>query len=350
MINLSDEDIILIITLSDCKGYSKKELHESEIPDVAYNTRSKILDCLEYGFEEEVEFLDEPPFINWFSFGDIKEPYNLATKFLAGKDPLSRSIREWLNGETKKFLDECDDKTKLRYKLLYILNLLMESAFLYEEPHLISDVKLSEETRKMMEEKPTGMRSYLLNRLLLEDAYPNEIAKRRKSIIYMGMPRKSAPKGSEEPYFLNENPSVFKLIISVFNKKKEAIRDKKDNLIFDYNEDYKRLQFSKNSNSEKMRRLTEDFEKNKISLEKIANQNDERYKEFLRSEYTSRLIKEFGILPILDIMRSLAVEQAKLLYTIEISHKKELIADEEFEKIRGDILKRSGGMREIERL
>ena len=68
-----------------------------------------------------------------------------------------------------------------------------------------------------------GLELRYFNRLLLEEAYPEGIAKGRDSIIYKGMARKTTnpnsrqPKHHEMPYFINANPLVLKFLIITIN-------------------------------------------------------------------------------------------------------------------------------------
>ena len=73
-----------------------------------------------------------------------------------------------------------------RDALVDYLNTLLKGSSLYQAERF-KGVQLSEETKKLIEREPQGEDLIRLNRMLLEDAYPHEIAKRYISIFAMAL-------------------------------------------------------------------------------------------------------------------------------------------------------------------
>jgi hypothetical protein len=102
-----------------------------------------------------------------------------------------------------------------------VLENLLDDPNLFDEKRF-AHVTLSEETKKLIGKKPnplagsTRIEKYeqdlrYLNRLLLEEAYPEAIAKSHCPIIYKGPSRRTTnpgsrqPKHHEIPYFITVN-------------------------------------------------------------------------------------------------------------------------------------------------
>jgi len=105
---------------------------------------------------------------------------DLAVKLREASDPLSQYFRGKFSKETSRLLDEYDGSIPpsevLQRALIDELNRLIEGDCLYEKQRF-AQVELAEETRTLIEENPQGEVLILLNRWLLEDAYPHEMAK-----------------------------------------------------------------------------------------------------------------------------------------------------------------------------
>ena len=124
-----------------------------------------------------------------FRIGNLKDPAGFAVKLRDADDPLSKYIREQFSAETQKLLDayyESDTLSdSLREALIDELNKLIKSENLYEEERF-AQVKLTKKTKELIKNNPKGEELIRLNRLLLEEAYPNEIAKSR--LVYTDDP------------------------------------------------------------------------------------------------------------------------------------------------------------------
>jgi hypothetical protein len=138
-----------------------------------------------------------------FTFGESdflgENRLGLAEKLKAEKDPVSQWLHGQLSPETRQFYDdylslnpsssdmEGNKKKGEAHKnflngLAKDLNKVLEGPSIYDEARF-SKVKLSDFTKNFMAANPgpTGDTLKRLNRLLLEDAYPDDISKKPKA-------------------------------------------------------------------------------------------------------------------------------------------------------------------------
>jgi UDP-N-acetylmuramyl pentapeptide phosphotransferase/UDP-N-acetylglucosamine-1-phosphate transferase len=115
--------------------------------------------------------------------GEIKDPGALAVKLKEERDPLSQYLWSQLRPETQELLRGYEGTGKLpeedQRKLVDGLNGLMTGHSLFDDQRF-AQVKLTDETRKFLQLDPQGENLIHLNRMLLEEAYPAEIAKSTK--------------------------------------------------------------------------------------------------------------------------------------------------------------------------
>ena len=110
----------------------------------------------------------------------IKAPGSLAVKLQDPRAAVSASIAVRLSPGTQQLLDEYDGISSpspdLQNALLADLNQLLETGALYD-PQSFADVELSEQAQVLLGQNPQmGDALIRLNRLLLADAYPYELA------------------------------------------------------------------------------------------------------------------------------------------------------------------------------
>ena len=110
---------------------------------------------------------------------DLKDPASLAARLRDAGDALSRHLQQQFSPDTRGLLSGYDSSTlpseSLQKALVRELNQLLAQA-LYDQTRF-AGVALSTKTQNLIEQSPQGKRLIHLNRLLLEDAYPDEIAK-----------------------------------------------------------------------------------------------------------------------------------------------------------------------------
>lgn len=125
-----------------------------------------------------VAFADEKQFL--FQLEDLKDPGSLAVKLQDTRAAVSNPIVAQLSAETQRLLDEYDGISSpspaLQKALLDDLNRLLEAGPLYDAESF-ADIELSEQTEELLAQSPeSGEVLVRLNRLLLSDAYPHEVA------------------------------------------------------------------------------------------------------------------------------------------------------------------------------
>ena len=111
---------------------------------------------------------------------DLKDPGSLAVKLQDTRAVVSTPIVAQFSAETQRLLDEYDGISSpspdLQKALLDDLNGLIQASPLYDTQHL-ANIELSEQTRELLERNPqSGEDLIRLNRFLLADVYPYELA------------------------------------------------------------------------------------------------------------------------------------------------------------------------------
>ena len=110
---------------------------------------------------------------SFFTQSDFTDLPGLTAKLKAA-DPLATYISSKLSAETKQALTA--NASSARKSLAKDLNTLLEAGALYE-PARFASIKLSDRTQRFIKEDPKSHTRIRLNRILLEEAYPKEIAK-----------------------------------------------------------------------------------------------------------------------------------------------------------------------------
>ena len=125
-----------------------------------------------------VTFADENQLL--FHLKDLKDPGSLAVKLQDTRAVVSKPIVAQLSAETQRLLDEYEGISNpspaLQKALLDDLNQLLQVPSLYDTQHL-ANIELSEQTLELLAQNPqSGEALVRLNRLLLTDVYPYELA------------------------------------------------------------------------------------------------------------------------------------------------------------------------------
>lgn len=114
---------------------------------------------------------------------DLRDPAGFLTRLRQARDPLSRRLRDSCAPATRRMLGAYNNPSvppspELIKAVINDLNRILRAGNLYD-PNLFVGVNLSPETRQMLQPPPSGGAALvLLNRSLLEDAYPAELARR----------------------------------------------------------------------------------------------------------------------------------------------------------------------------
>ena len=115
-----------------------------------------------------------------FHSKDLKDPGSLAVKLQDTRAAVSKPIATQLSAETQRLLDAYDGisipSPAFQKALLDDLNRLLQVPSLYDAQHL-ANIELSEQTQELLARNPqSGGDLIRLNRLLLADLYPYELA------------------------------------------------------------------------------------------------------------------------------------------------------------------------------
>lgn len=117
--------------------------------------------------------------------GDFDDAAGLADKLKGGKDPLSTYLREMLQQDTRALLEKYDAGTPpepLQTALLGDLNRLLRGELLHNGQRF-AHVTLTKDLQERIEKQPGGAELVRLNRDLLRQAYPLEVASGRLKFI-----------------------------------------------------------------------------------------------------------------------------------------------------------------------
>ena len=114
------------------------------------------------------------------SEGDLKDLGSLAVKLQDTRAVISQHIASQLSAETQQLLDKYDGISRpssaLQKALLTDLNRLLQASPFYDAGSF-AEIELSEQTDGLLAQNPqSGEALVRLNRVLLSDAYPHEIA------------------------------------------------------------------------------------------------------------------------------------------------------------------------------
>lgn len=202
-VDLKGEQVDILIVLSDNEGYSKTEL--AKITDIRKSYVVKLLNELSsYEFGDLSDSLS----IQYFH---LKDPLSLAHKIEDQRDQISKYIYKNMY---KAVIETFTNSNKYIISLFLAVGLnhiLFDENFYNGER--FSGVKLSEDARKLIALKKDlkGGSIRILNRILIEDTYPDEICQTRIPLIHELS--RSVPGKSRHPYFINSDLRTFILIV-----------------------------------------------------------------------------------------------------------------------------------------
>ena len=117
---------------------------------------------------------------------DLKSPVGFIGKLRAGDDPISRYLAQQLLPDTRDALRRFDGKGAVPDDLLNGviegINQVIRRGCLYENQRF-AGMKLSRETKQMVDSVLPGTNVPFVNRALLDEAYPDKIWKRRRETV-----------------------------------------------------------------------------------------------------------------------------------------------------------------------
>lgn len=128
-----------------------------------------------------------------FSSGHIKDPAKLAERIVAASDPVSRFLWGQFNAEEQRAIGDLQTVSIKREEVLsHGLNRILGGPSVFAADRF-AGVRLSKESRLRLTQSLRGEKLMRLNRLLLEDAYPQEIERRSGEAILFETDVKDVP-------------------------------------------------------------------------------------------------------------------------------------------------------------
>lgn len=122
----------------------------------------------------------------FFRDEDVIAVDSLVSKLKNERDPLSRYLRSTLSPSTLELFEKYSPSNQppgaLKRAITGDLNVLLGGPVLYEQERF-AQVSLREETKALLEQNPDGHELIRLNRMLVEDAFPNELAKNLRTML-----------------------------------------------------------------------------------------------------------------------------------------------------------------------
>jgi type VI secretion system protein ImpF len=114
---------------------------------------------------------------------DIKKPSALVAKLRDGSDPLSKYLSDQGLPDARELLERYDPSKQVSEDLLHRVvvgvNAVIQRGCIYDQVRF-KGVRLPKEVMRLVEDTPRGVNVPYLNRMLIDEAYPNEIHKLRK--------------------------------------------------------------------------------------------------------------------------------------------------------------------------
>ncbi len=156
------------------------ELARTLLKDQPYETNllARLVSPLDWIFEARGARIEKRWRVStsWFTGKDFTNLPALVARLHSSQDPLSRWLFQNLSKPTQDLITGKDNESQVRTALAADLNHLLETATIYDTSRF-SQVKLSDYLQQFLAQHPQGDTRIRLNRLLLESAYPDQIAK-----------------------------------------------------------------------------------------------------------------------------------------------------------------------------
>jgi dipeptide/tripeptide permease len=127
--------------------------------------------------ETYLEFQSRKEVKPWFTPQDFRQPPALAAKLQQTDNPLASHLRGQLSPETRALLAQPDAGGKLSAGLTADLNRILTGPSLYDT-NLFKGLKLTDRCKALVGNTPDTNGLVRLNRLLLEEAYPQDLVRR----------------------------------------------------------------------------------------------------------------------------------------------------------------------------
>ncbi|NQS97184.1 MAG: DUF2723 domain-containing protein [candidate division Zixibacteria bacterium] len=181
--NIIDPECLRVNIFEEFEGHYRnlgnpETYFNSNIIKLLQNYRTAFLQLAFYHYQQREPGLD--PYVSpLLRISDIVNPSAFMVKLADNDDPVTRYIRENLTTEALQKLqiekDSDSPSNALLKTIVDELNRLLKGESLYNKRRF-AGIELSSDIQESLDSSPRGERLIALNRALLEEAYPDEIA------------------------------------------------------------------------------------------------------------------------------------------------------------------------------
>jgi len=281
VVDLTEEEIDIIIALSDHKGHRKLDLEKSVKGSKKSGTYMyKVLDNL--SSERFGDFTDSLTIQRYH----VKDPMGLAHKILDERDAVSRYISQNMNKTWMKLIADTDPNN-VELFLHFGVDEILSDVNLYNEERF-RRIELSDYAKEIIKKRKELNEAEIrhLNRILIAEAYPNEIYKTKISLIHK----------SREGYLIKVDIRVFNFIIE--HLKQRILYDKSEIEYLNAKvNNASRIFGSLYNKREDLFEINKIVKDGKYFLIFYKNRHDERMKslwKFMTSNYVKKLKEIYG--------------------------------------------------------
>jgi hypothetical protein len=212
------------------------------------------------------------------------------------------------------------------------LNELLDDANLYNKERF-REVKLSKDAEELIKRKEElkERKIRILNRVLIADAYPNEIYKTKISLIHKSS--RGRYESSRDRYFINLDIRVFKFIVEHLKDEIMLDRNELNLLEIKYKKNMKILgEYARKLDSPELQKL---IKHGKYDITFFTNRYGRRISnlwKFMTSNYVRELNDKYGNNEILMIVYGLPSNEFDWMKYLYIFGEKKLILEEEINR------------------
>lgn len=325
VVGLKRNQVDIIIALSDRKGYGASKL--AEMTGGQYEHTLSLLDELS---SDRFGNLEDSISIRYFH---LKDPLRLVHKIQDQRDPVSKYIFKNIPETVFKNVPESSIFNISLLLSVGLNNMLFDSNFFNRER--FSNVELSSDAKNLisMGLKKGGIR--ILNRILMEDTYPDEICKTRIPLTYK--PPRSQAGESRNPYDLCSNLRVFKFIVEHLKSQIILDRCKLEEMNARLEIGLKALGGFKELIRED-RSIRKEIRTSNHDMEVYQDRYDKNIaalRKFMTSNYVKNLEKEFGFIE--RELKELNDNEFDLMEFYGISYPKELVSELDILEMQNEI-------------
>jgi hypothetical protein len=276
---LKKSHIAILIALSDNEGYAENEL--SEMIGKRESNLNSLLDELT---SNKFGDLEDSYAVRYYH---LKDPMSLLRTIQGQRDPVSKYISKNMLGIFDKDYPAYSDLGAMAWDLSIVLDKFLVDKDLYSRERF-ANIKLSEDAKRLLafKEEFVDGNIRLLNRILIEDAYPDEICKTRIPLIHLE--RRRVPNKSKNSYFINLDLRTFHIIADHLTCEIRIDRSRLAERLTKTLLDQWKFEHILIEHPKQKKEIKEDR-----YIKRLEKKNDVLF-NFMVSNYVGKLMKKFG--------------------------------------------------------